>query len=101
SMGDQELFAEIMQDFISEGINDMDRLKMCLGQSDFGKIREITHQLASRLGQIKSPLSEKAKEIEVALKNGQNEGMKDQISELISGMQNIFSELKINLRIEV
>ncbi|SIT04456.1 hybrid sensor histidine kinase/response regulator [Belliella pelovolcani] len=101
SMGDQELFAEIMQDFISEGINDMDRLKMCLGQSDFGKIREITHQLASRLGQIKSPLSEKAKAIEVALKNGQNEGMKDQITELISGMQNLFSELKINLRIEV
>ncbi|SNR95325.1 His Kinase A (phospho-acceptor) domain-containing protein [Belliella buryatensis] len=100
SMGDQELFDEIMQDFISEGIKDIGRLKVCIEQRDFSKIREITHQLASRLGQIKSPLSAKAKEIEVALKNGQNEGMDDQTVVLISGMQTLFNNLKDKLNIE-
>ncbi|MCH7411230.1 ATP-binding protein [Belliella sp. DSM 111904] len=87
AMGDEELFAEIMQDFVEAGKEDVLKLESALDQKDFASIREVTHQLASRLGQIKSKHAEKAKDIEIAIKSDKLDGIMDQTSHLISELK--------------
>ncbi|MCH7403410.1 ATP-binding protein [Belliella kenyensis] len=94
AMGDEELFAEIMQDFVEAGKEDVIKLESGLDQEDFSKIREVAHQLASRLGQIKSKLSEQAKDIEIAVKSDELEGVIEKTSHLISELKKLIADLE-------
>ncbi|MFD2034709.1 ATP-binding protein [Belliella marina] len=92
-MGDEELLLEIISDYIGQTEKDIQNLTSACGQMDYGQIREITHQLSSRLGQIKAQPSGLAKEIEVSIKEGRLEGVMDQVNQLIPKIQQVLEQL--------
>lgn len=74
-MKDEELLREIISEFIAQAHQDLLDIKQAKKKGDFGRILEITHQLGSRLGQIKSESSQIAKKIETNLKMGIRNGV--------------------------
>lgn len=82
-MGDEEMLLEVMGDIIETTKIDLKKLETSIGKEDVATMREVTHQLSSRLRQIKLKVGDKAKEIEVRIKEGQTEGIVEEVQELI------------------
>jgi signal transduction histidine kinase/DNA-binding response OmpR family regulator len=82
-MGDEEMLQEVIVDIVQTTRSDLTKLSEALSSNDFKVMREITHQLSSRLRQIKLTVGDKAKDIEVKLKNGKTEGIKSSVEDLI------------------
>mgnify|MGYP001627221080 CR=1 FL=1 len=93
-MGDEELLSEIVSDLIETTGFNLEELSTAVTESDFAKIREITHQLSSRMAQIKVSEGAKAKEIEVLIKEGQLEKVLDKTNLLIQNLQVVLAGLK-------
>jgi signal transduction histidine kinase/DNA-binding response OmpR family regulator len=52
TMGDDELFQSVMNQFVEETENDLVMLEEHMKQQEAGPIREIVHKLAGRIGQM-------------------------------------------------
>lgn len=86
-MGDEEMLIEVLGDIVDTTKTDLQKLEIAKKEEDFSSIREITHQLSSRLRQIKMKAGELAKEIEVSIKNGKPEGVKENLDILTKEIQ--------------
>ncbi|MGY6741441.1 MAG: ATP-binding protein [Cecembia sp.] len=93
-MGDKEMLQEVMLDIIDHTQNDLKKLHQALLQNELATIRAITHQLSSRLKQIKVEAGDQAKNIEVAIKSGDLEGLSDKIPALIAEIEKVLSILR-------
>lgn len=92
-MGDEHLVHEVMQDLIQNTTADLHSLILATASADFARIREICHQLGSRLAQIKVPFYTEVREIELAVKESRIEGLTGEIEAIFPKMENLLSEL--------
>lgn len=93
-MGDKELLQEVMIDIIKQTQKDIVSMEKALSNNDYDKIREITHQLSSRLGQIKVKAGNQAKNLEVALKTGNLDGISYKVNHLLKDIDSILQILR-------
>ena len=93
-MGDQEMLQEVMLDIINLTQKDIEELSKILASKEMSRIREIVHQLSSRLKQIKVPAGDQAKKIEVDIKNNKLETVTDDVLTLIKNIQVILQVLR-------
>ncbi|MEX2591671.1 MAG: ATP-binding protein [Anditalea sp.] len=70
-MDDEGMLEEVVVDFYSETVQNLIDINKALDKGDYKTIREIAHQLSSRLGQLKIRSSCIAKQLEEELKNNQ------------------------------
>lgn len=70
-MEDEGLVEEVVVDFYSETVQNLIDMNKALDNEDYKKIREIAHQLSSRLGQLKIRASQTARQLEEELKLNQ------------------------------
>lgn len=91
-MGDEDLLLEVMTDLVSRTAADLRELEVAMAVKNYSVVREITHQLSSRLGQIKVPSGQKAREIEISIKNNKLDGVDEILNDFISETR-IFLEL--------
>lgn len=92
-MGDEQLVHEVMQDLIHSITADLHFLQLATASADFARIREICHQLGSRLAQIKVPFYTEVREIELAVKESRIEGLTGEIEAVFPKMENLLTEL--------
>ncbi|MHA7128041.1 ATP-binding protein [Algoriphagus namhaensis] len=92
-MGDADLIGEVLTDLITQTEQDLHRLKKASMEKNYPLIREIIHQLASRLGQVKSPVARKATEIEKHLKLGNYLGLPELLDQLVKLTQELLEDL--------
>ncbi|UJP63762.1 ATP-binding protein [Mongoliitalea daihaiensis] len=93
-LGDEELVVEIMGDIIVATEKDLLILQESLPNANFNRIREVTHQLSSRLRQIRAGSAELAKSIEIAIKNGENTKVHKEVEQLIEEVSHVLAVLK-------
>lgn len=91
-MGDEDLLLEVMTDLVSSTAADLRELEVAMGAKNYSQIREITHQLSSRLGQVKVASGHQAREIELSIKNNKLESVDENLNHFISETR-IFLEL--------
>ena len=98
-MGDEVLFKEIVEGFYTQTGIDLICINKALDDGDFDKIQSIAHQLSSRLGQFKIMEEGKlVKSIEIALKNGDTEGVKEKIWALTERLNYLLEDIVENYR---
>ncbi|WP_373493961.1 hybrid sensor histidine kinase/response regulator, partial [Aquiflexum sp.] len=100
-MGDEEMLHEVLLDMISNTHRDMEDLKNAVLVQDYFRVREITHQLSSRLGQIKIGAGTKARDIEVFIKNGKFSGIEDLVRDLINETIVALNKIKSDLQLAI
>ncbi|MCC5939511.1 MAG: response regulator [Lunatimonas sp.] len=83
SMGDDDMVTELVGDFYVQTEADLKELENSLSKNDFARLRELTHQLSSRLGQFGIQSGKLAKRIEIDLKYGE----RTQTAKLIQDLQ--------------
>jgi len=93
-MGDKEMLQEVMLDIIDHTQNDLKKLHQALSKNEVATIRAITHQLSSRLKQIKVEAGDQAKNIEVAIKSGDLDGLSDKVPALIKEIEKVLLILR-------
>ncbi|WP_139189661.1 MULTISPECIES: ATP-binding response regulator [Rhodonellum] len=91
-MGDEDLLLEVMTDLVSSTAADLRELEVAMEAKNYSIVREITHQLSSRLGQVRVPSGQKAREIEISIKNNKLDGVDEILNDFISETR-IFLEL--------
>jgi CheY-like chemotaxis protein len=92
-MNDEKLFLEIMEEWLKVTEKDNINLKIAIKESNFQLIEAITHQLGSRLAQIKSNASEIAYAIENQLKTGNTKNLGPQVDRLTNALNLLISVL--------
>ncbi|MFC4874489.1 ATP-binding protein [Negadavirga shengliensis] len=100
-MGDETLFKEVLEDFYTQTGSDLLSMNRALGMEDYRQIREIAHQLSSRLGQLKISESRLAKELEIDLKNGRTDEIEEKIWILTEQVNNLLEEISRELGLSV
>jgi signal transduction histidine kinase/CheY-like chemotaxis protein/HPt (histidine-containing phosphotransfer) domain-containing protein len=100
-MEDEELLQDIIYDFVNITSKNLRSLEQALLTSDYKAIMGICHQLSSRLAQIKVPASEKAKQIEVSIKNNDNNGINEKVKSLIEECGVVVEKLALDFQLEV
>jgi signal transduction histidine kinase/CheY-like chemotaxis protein len=93
-LGDKELVIEIMGDIIQTTEQDLNSIQQAFKTLDYLKIREITHQLSSRLRQIRVSAGELAKEIEVSIKIGKYDTLEKDLAQLEVEIREVIALLK-------
>ena len=88
-MGDESLLLEVVSDIVQTSNNDLLKIKQALELDDQNQIREVAHQLASRLGQIKSPLAPQVRDVEIDVKNGKFIEIKASIPLLLDALHRL------------
>jgi CheY-like chemotaxis protein len=92
-LGDEQLMQEVIHDLVQNTITDLDALREALATSDYSKIREICHQLASRLAQIKAPFSGEVREIELAISENRIEGLGRKLKKIFPDLEHLLAQL--------
>lgn len=100
-MGDEEMLHEVLSDIFNTTGTNLEDLENAVKNNDYGKVRDITHQLSSRLGQLRIRAGAKAKNIEVAIKNGKSSGLEDEISNLIEETSIAIQKIKSDFQLTV
>jgi signal transduction histidine kinase/DNA-binding response OmpR family regulator len=100
-MGDEEMLQEIIGDILLVTHANLSELRESLKTGDVVKIREITHQMSSRLSQIKAREGALAKYIEVNIKEGKTEKLEKSVLNLIEStsilLRKIDHDFKVSL----
>lgn len=69
TFGDETLLKEILEQFVKDTRQDMDRLRLAMTSQDQEDIPEVTHKLSGRIGQIGAhALSAKFRTFEISLR---------------------------------
>jgi signal transduction histidine kinase/CheY-like chemotaxis protein/HPt (histidine-containing phosphotransfer) domain-containing protein len=100
-MGDEEMLQEVLGDIVRTTETNLEELTTAISLQDYSKVREITHQLSSRLGQIKIDAGTKAKDIEVKIKNGKNDGIETQVADLIDQTNLALNKIKSDQQLTI
>jgi signal transduction histidine kinase/DNA-binding response OmpR family regulator len=100
-MGDEDMLLEIIADILHVTHSNLSELGESLKTGDLVKIREITHQMSSRLFQIKAREGALAKDIEVNIKEGETEKLEKSVLQLIEDtyllLRKIEQDFKVSL----
>lgn len=100
-MGDEEMLTEVVSDIIMvTGQNLMD-LEAALEKNDLNKIMDITHQLGSRLSQIKAEEGDLARSIETAIKESRTDMVEKDVLRLLSLTKRLMESLKEDFNVTV
>jgi signal transduction histidine kinase/FixJ family two-component response regulator/HPt (histidine-containing phosphotransfer) domain-containing protein len=93
-MGDEEMLHEVIVDIIESTRKNVTELTKALKTNEFDRIREITHQLSSRMKQIRVKEGEDAKNIEVALKNGDTTDIEEKVNQLAQDLSVVMEQIE-------
>jgi signal transduction histidine kinase/DNA-binding response OmpR family regulator/CHASE3 domain sensor protein len=100
-MGDEETLQEIVADILQVTHANLSELRESLKTGDVVKIREITHQMSSRLSQVKAREGALAKDIEMNIKEGKTEKLEKSVLHLIEDtyllLRKIEQDFKVSL----
>ncbi|HYC85476.1 MAG TPA: ATP-binding protein [Chryseosolibacter sp.] len=92
TMGDEELFQSIMQQFVQETAGDLAKVQESIKTQDREKLRELVHKMAGRFGQMGlNMLSVRYHDLEVALVKG------DAIDSLSGELSSVVHETRLLL----
>lgn len=96
TMGDDELFQSVLQQFLQETKDDIESLQETMKYLDYPKIRELIHKLAGRIGQVGvEKLSEKLRKIEDDIVQGKRlEQLAERIYASIVEVRELVRQLK-------
>lgn len=100
-MGDEEMLLEVVADILHVTQANLSDLDGAMKSGDVAKIREITHQLSSRLSQIKSKEGALAKDIEVSIKEGKTEGLEKDVSKLMEDTKLLLKKIEQDFRLSL
>ena len=92
-MDDEHLLNDIVNELVLQTRRELQDLKKAWLNNRFENILEISHQMASRLGQIKSPSSRIARKIETNLKMSNKNGLAELLSQLDKEVGALLDEL--------
>jgi HPt (histidine-containing phosphotransfer) domain-containing protein len=101
---DEELLAELATIFVQTLPDTKARLRFSVRSLDASMLREVSHQLSSRLGYFHaSELSDRAKQLEQLAIQNQFEGTGELADQLIIGLDELLRELRqlTNLPLEM
>ncbi len=94
-MGDEHLLQDILSELIMQTRKELQLLKTAWLNNRFEEILEISHQMASRLGQIQSPAAQIARKIETNLKMSNKNGLAELLSQLDKEVTTLLDELAV------
>lgn len=100
-MGDEDMLIEVIADIIQVTQGNIADLGEAVRLTDFSKIREITHQLSSRLAQIKAKEGAMAKDIEFSIKAGKTEGLEKEILALIEDTKVLLKKIDEDFKLSI
>ncbi|MFD2202476.1 ATP-binding protein [Shivajiella indica] len=100
-MGDEEMLLEVISDILQLTHSNILELGKAIKSGDLSKVREITHQLSSRLSQIKAKEGEMAKEIEVNIKDGAINELDHQVLRLIEETNKLLGKIEKDFRLSL
>lgn len=95
-MGDDEMLQELVEDFCMHTRTDLDRLGNSLCSGDFIQLREIAHQLASRLSQFRIETGSKARHLEDQLKANKKDNIEHLVTVIISGTTIVLDQMALD-----
>jgi signal transduction histidine kinase/FixJ family two-component response regulator len=98
-MGDEQILQDILEELILQTRLDLGRIKDSFKAGDSSSILEVCHQLASRLGQIKSPTGTIARKIETNLKMKNQNGLADLLGKLDLEVNSLLDQLTIHFSV--
>jgi CheY-like chemotaxis protein len=98
-MGDEQILQDILEELIFQTRLDLNGLKESFKSGDSSSILEVCHQLASRLGQIKSPTDRIAKKIETNLKMKNQNGLAKLLDKLDLEVNSLLDQLSVHLSV--
>jgi signal transduction histidine kinase/CheY-like chemotaxis protein len=92
-MDDEQLLGDIISELVLQTRKELQELKKAWLNNRYETILEISHQMASRLGQIKSPAARIARKIETNLKMSNKNGLAELLSQLDREVSSLLDEL--------
>lgn len=96
TQGDETLLAELATMFVQSLPDCKARLRFAVRSRDALMLREVTHQLGSRLGYLQAKqLSDLARTLEQRAIANQLEGTGEQIDQMIEGLDQLVVELRL------
>jgi signal transduction histidine kinase/FixJ family two-component response regulator len=98
-MGDELILHDILEELILQTRLDLHGLKDSFKAGDSSSILEVCHQLASRLGQIKSPTGILARKIETNLKMKNQNGLAELLDKLDLEVNSLLDQLAIQFSV--
>ena len=98
-MGDELILHDILEELILQTRLDLHGLKDSFKAGDSSSILEVCHQLASRLGQIKSPTGIIARKIETNLKMKNQNGLAELLDKLDLEVNSLLDQLAIQFSV--
>ena len=102
TMGDEELFQSILNQFLSETEDDIVALENNMTHLDVKKIREHVHRLAGRIGQVGADkISQRLRTIEDEIVDGKNiHELAERIFSSINEVQQLVSEIREDVEVK-
>lgn len=98
-MNDKEMLEEVVVDFYSETVQNLIDMNKALDAEDYQTIRNIAHQLSSRLGQLKIPSAQLAKQLEQELKANNTGEVAQRVWQITKEVDETLSLLAANYRL--
>ncbi len=98
-MGDEQILQDILGELILQTRLDLHGLQDSFKAGDYSRILEICHQLASRLGQIKSPSCIIARKIETNLKMKNQKGLAELLEKLDLEVNSLLDQLTMGFSV--
>ncbi|HLU88722.1 MAG TPA: ATP-binding protein [Cyclobacteriaceae bacterium] len=98
-MNDKEMLEEVVVDFYSETVQNLIDMNKALDVQDYQTIRNIAHQLSSRLGQLKIPSAQLAKQLEQELKANNTGEVAQRVWQITKEVDETLSLLAANYRL--
>ncbi|WP_304516784.1 ATP-binding protein [Cecembia rubra] len=100
-MGDEEMLTEVVSDIIFVTSQNLNDLEEALTKNDLPKISEITHQLGSRLSQIKAEEGDLSRSIETAIKENKVGSVQESVLQLLSKTKGLMERLKEDFKVTI
>ncbi|RZS96278.1 hybrid sensor histidine kinase/response regulator [Cecembia calidifontis] len=100
-MGDEEMLTEVLTDIISVTSQNLVDLEAAITKNDLNKIMEITHQLGSRLSQIKADEGVLARSIETAIKENRTDMIREDVDKLLAMSHKLIETLREDFNVGV
>lgn len=92
-MGDEELLRELVTDFCTHTRADVLKLYEAFQSENTSRLREIAHQLASRLSQFKIGTGARARYLEDQLKTGNTEDLSGIVEEIKGKTEKVLDQM--------
>jgi len=97
-MDDDDMLAEVLQDIVQLSHSDLSEIMLCLKSGNFKRIKDITHQLSSRLAQIHLPVVTQIRGIEVAIKEDKLNGLEKEIITMVKETEFFLEKIKVDMQ---